>query len=260
MKDSQNSNDKLNELSPIKSMGQLLASFLVAECIIEIRGERETKIKKMAIDSLPKLQIKDSRAEALYKRYAQAVNFTPTFVYLCKIGLEDMKRYNFKKDPSVVTSVSNDTSHLQEAFGSTYAALANIDLEEHTLNVFENGIAAGEKKGRIMQTALPMLACLFHDFGKSSELRNELLGENIGRGYRAHAEVSEIYIREILAAKYHTKFEEQSIETIEKLANIVKNHHPANKKLRSDTMIAFVINSDIMARKEEIRLLKQKMK
>ena len=258
MKDSQDFK-KLTNLAPIKTIEQLLSSYLVADCIIEIRGERNHEIKKLAKDSLPKLNIKNQRAIDLYHRFSNVVNYSPTFVYLCKIGLEDMEYYEFSKDPSVVTSAQQDTSHFNDMLGSSYTLLTNISLEEHTLNVFEKGILAGEKKGRIMQTALPMLACLFHDFGKSSELRTEILGDDLGRGYKAHADVSGTYVREILANKYHKKFSEHSMETTEMLSKIVAFHHPGNNKLKNDTMIKFVIEADTVSRKEELQKIKKQL-
>jgi hypothetical protein len=252
--------EELVTLSSIGSLKQLLTSYLVAECIIEIRGERKEEIKKIAKDSLPKLNVNDERYQKVYEKFASTVNYSPTFIFLAKIGLEDMKKYQFNEDPSVVQNANQDSQHLQQAFGSTYSSLSMIDLESHTLNVFENGVDSGSKKGRIMQTAIPMLACLFHDFGKSTQIRNELIGESIGRAYRAHAEVSEMYVREVLATKYHNRFTEHSTETVELLANVVKNHHPANNRMKSDSMISFVIAADINARKQEIKEIKQKMK
>jgi len=57
-----------------------------------------------------------------------------------------MKKYHFSEDPSVIKTANTDTSHLKDAFGSSFSALAMIDLEEHTLNVFEEGINIGSKK------------------------------------------------------------------------------------------------------------------
>lgn len=259
MNDSLNSNN-LTELTQIKTIEQLLTSYLVTECIIEIRGERKKEIKTLAKDNLPKLQVKDPKCIQLYETFANIVNYSPVFTYLVKIGLEDIKKYHFNEDPSVIASANQDTSHLQQAFGSSFSALATVNLEEHTLHVFEEGITIGAQKGRVMQTALPMLACLFHDFGKSTRLRNEFLGDNIGKGYRAHAEVSEMYVREVLSIKYHSKFKEYSTETIELLSDIVKNHHPSQNKKRNDSMISMVIKADIIARKKELKAIKQAIK
>jgi len=257
--DSKKTPNPFMELKDIHSIEQLLASYIVAECIIEIRGERNTSIKKLAKDSVPKLNVPIKRYQELYERFCGLVNYSPTFLFLMSTGLEDMYKYNFSKDPSVVTSANQDTAHLSQAFGSTYSALARVNLEEHTLNVLEKGIESGEKKGRVMQTALPMIACLYHDFGKSTEIRVELVGEGIGKGYRAHAEVSQMYIREVLAIKYHQKFTEHSMEAIEQLAKVVKDHHPSHKSQKSDTMISYVIAADMDARKDEMKKIKQQV-
>jgi len=68
-----------------------------------------------------------------------------------------------------------------------------------------------------------------------------------------------MYVREILATKYHSKFKEHSMETIELLSNIVKNHHPSHNKQKKDSMISIVINADMNARKKELKKIKQQM-
>ena len=249
--------DFKNIIKPIHSLRQLVASYYVAEAIIDIRDERKNKVKKYGKDSLPQLHCENPRSKILYEKFAELVGFSPVFVFLVKRGLETIETYKFIDDPSVITQASQDTAHLSNAFGTTFASLSRINLEEHTLNVFEEGIKIGEKKGRIMQIALPMVGCLFHDFGKSSKLRNELLGEMVGKGYKAHAEVSDMYVRELLAKDYHKVFPNNSIETIELLANIVKNHHPNDRKKKSDTMISMVIQADMMARKSELAKIKK---
>jgi hypothetical protein len=108
-----------------------------------------------------------------------------------------------------------------------------------------------------MQTAIPMLGCLFHDFGKSSKIRSELLGDQIGKGYKAHADVSQMYVREILAPKFHKFLNENASETIEAISNAVQNHHPSNNKVKNDTTIKYISASDTLARKEEKKKLKQ---
>lgn len=256
MTDSQNSKKIITELKQIYSLEQLLSSYLVAECIIEIRGEREVEIKKMAKDSIPKLTTNNQVLNMLYERFAAAVNYKPTFVVLAKLGLEDIENYDFQKDPSVVTTATTDTAHLQQAFGPSYSSLSKINLFDHTLRVFKIGIEAGEKQGRVMQTAIPMLGCLFHDFGKSSKIRIDLMGDQVGKGYKAHADVSQMYIREILAPKFHKFLNENATETIEALSISVQNHHPSNNKIKNDTTIRYITAADITARKEEIAKLK----
>ncbi len=249
--------DSKNIIKPIYSLEQIVASYYVAEAILDIRDERKSKIKDFGLESLPKLNTDDPRSNQLYRRFSELVGFSPIFVFLVKKGLEDIQSYSFIDDPSVIVQASQDTAHLNTAFGTSFATLSRINLKEHTLNVFEEGIKIGEKKGRVMQIALPMIGCLFHDFGKSSKIRQELIGDSVGKGYKAHAEVSDMYVRELLAKAYHENFPNNSMETIELLGNIVKFHHPNDRRKKNDTMISMVIQADILARKGELTMIKK---
>jgi hypothetical protein len=156
-----------------------------------------------------------------------------------------------------VTSAQRDTEHLQEQFGSSFAILEKVDLETHTLNVFEIALLKAQEQGRAMQTIIPILACLYHDFGKSSLIRNEILGQNVGRGYKGHAEVSQIYINDIFQIKFSKYTKKQNSETIFKIGKIVAKHHPSTNKEKNDLLIKFVSSADSLARKQEIAYIKQ---
>jgi hypothetical protein len=103
-----------------------------------------------------------------------------------------------------------------------------------------------------MQVAIPTIACLYHDFGKSIKLRTILIGDSSGRGYRPHAEVSELFISSMLADQMKKSSPETKIpaETLKLLATIVKYHHPGQKG-KVDSGVLFVIESDMAARNKE---------
>ena len=247
----------------IASLEQLLSSYLVAESIIEIREERKVAFKKQSEDSLPKLDSPDSRAQEMYKEFSKLVGYRYPFVYMCKIAMEDMIYYDFVKDPSVVTAASQDTAHFNKeyGFGTNYTILAKVNLYDHTLNVFEEGLIQGREKGRAMQIAIPMLACLLHDFGKSNKIRSQLQGgDSIGKVYTAHAQMSGSYIKEILLPKYNKMLNEIPMETINSLARAVESHHPNNAALKKDIIISEVIKADTNARKKEFQKISKNLK
>lgn len=261
MKDHQNFKEPLNPtIKDIYSIKQLLSSYLVADAIIEIRNERKTTLNDIATKNIPKLEVNDDILQHLYATFAKLVGYRYPFVYMAKIGFEDMIKYEFIKDPSVVNNAGSDTAHLSTNFGGNYTLLSKINLFEHTLNVFNQALDKGEQQGRVIQIAIPMLASLFHDFGKSTKIRSQLVGNNVGKVYKAHAEVSSMYIKEILAPKYYNLVKEQPQETLDMLSNTVANHHPSGGKHKSDTNIAFVIEADNKARKEEFKRLQIEFK
>lgn len=246
------------KILPIKTIEQLAASYLVAEIIVDIRKELEIELEDKAIESIPKLDRNvPAELEDLYIEAAKIVKFKPQLVFLMKFAIEDMVNYAFAQDPSVIVAATNDTSHLSQSFGPTYTNLSKINLMNHTINVFSEAVVKAKSKGRSSGVILPMIGALLHDFGKSSGIRQELLGEAAARGYKAHAEVSASYISEILAIKLYNKFNEIQTDTIDVLKKIVKDHHPSNQKGKTDPAVAFVIESDHAARKKEYKDLIQ---
>lgn len=242
---------KAKKIMPIKTVEQIAASYLIAEILSEIRQEIEMSNDRHAVEFIPDLDISVSkRILDLYEESVKIVKYKPILVYMIKYSIEDMIAYNFEADPSVIVAASADTAHLQEFF-SKFTTLATVNLLDHTLNVFEEAVSSAKKTGRSSGVIIPMIAALLHDFGKSSGIRNKILGEAGSRGYKAHAEVSSSYVRDILSAKLYNKFNEIPTDTIELLSNLVKNHHPLNKKVKTDPGVAFVIASDHAARQKE---------
>lgn len=253
MKDSQNSNKK--KLKKITSVKQLLSSYLVAKALVEIRQERVTEINNIANTIKPKLITTDKAIINLFDRFSKLINYKEVLMGIAKIGLDDLDHYRFDEDPSINKAASQDTKHLSNSFGTSFALLENINLKDHTLRVFENALNEGEKKGRAIDIALPVLGALFHDFGKSSKIREEFLGSEIGKSYRNHAAVSKIYIEEKIREIYPN-----SEKTIELIEYLVDNHHPSNNNARNNAHIAFINKADMRARKTELQKLKDKMK
>jgi len=253
------SNNKENRFVTLK---QLVASYFVAKAITEIREEAEKDVKDGAKEGLPSLNVLDKTLVELYERYAELVNYVPALIILCKQALEDIEKYNFAEDPSVMVTATKDVSHLSDEFGSSYALLRNISLKEHTIGVFKRAIEVGETKGRVMQIAVPMLAALLHDFGKSTLIREELLGEEAGSGYRAHADVSKMYIDTILTKSYHKVFgDDINLDMISNLSYLVRNHHSTNRAHMSDASISFIRKRDKEVRKIEMnKVTKENLK
>lgn len=257
MTDYQNSNQKIKDIVSIK---QLASSYLIAEAIIEIREERNSIMNRMSEKNIPKLNIDNRIIQQLYLDFAKLVNYRYPFLYMAKIGFEDMIKYEFHKDPSVMVSATTDTAHLSKSLGANFTILKEINLLDHTLNVFKEGLYIGQSKGRAMQIAIPLLSCLFHDFGKSSKIREEIMGQSIGKGYRAHAEVSSQYINDILSVKYFNLVKEEPKETLSSISYAVANHHPQGRKDANDTVISIVIDADTRARKNEYAMIQKQLK
>lgn len=255
MIDSQNIESPVNKvIKDITSIDQLLGSYLVAESIIEIREERREELEALAKDSIPELDIDNEVLQDIYKDFAKLMNYNYTFVCLAKIGIEDMVKYGFQNDPSVMVSAGNDTMHLNERFGSTFSVLKEVSLLQHSLNVFNNAIETGRTKGRVMQIATPILGSLFHDFGKSEALRRDLLGEGQRPGaYKAHAEVSGMYIRERLPHSFYELTGDNPTGMLDALYYCVSNHHPKDNKQKMDINITLIRDSDMKAREAEFK-------
>ena len=181
------------------------------------------------------------------------VNFKIGLLLIAKKALEDMYNFDFSSDPSINKGASTDTEHLKQEFSTSFTMLEKINLFDHTLNVFRNGLNEAEKQGRSMQSATPLLGALMHDFGKSSKIRELLIGHDVGDVYKKHADVSKMYVEEILLKEFPN-----SDSTLDIVALLVANHHPANNKMKNNDDIRFIITADHMARKQEMRTLKKK--
>ena len=249
---------EFKKILPISSIEQLVQSHLVAEILMDIREAVHSKNLDEFKHFIPELSSNvDARGVALYTKATELFKFRPLLVYVLSYGMEDLYKYNFVNDPSVTSNGAGDTAHLNSYFGSKFTNLAQIDLLTHTLNVFEEAIRIAEQSGRGSSLSLAILGALFHDFGKSSELRKILMGEGLQKGFKPHAELSAIYIQEILLNKiYNSDIEGlYNPRMIEDLTNVVKNHHPANNKQKEDVDISFVVAADHNARKKEMNFL-----
>ena len=255
MKDSQEF--KPYKILPIKTVEQLVASYHVAEIIKEIRDEILKEEEEVISFEIPKLEAEakiSQRAIDLYEKAFNIMKFKPSYVFIAKLGIEDIYNFDFKNDPSVTTSGSADTAHLQKMFSTRFTDLSKIDLETHTLNVFEEALNQAEKSGRASSMSIAILGALFHDFGKSTKIRSTVMGSGMQRGVKAHAEVSSLYLQDLLLPKVYNVIDDSYnlTESTDRLVYIVKNHHPASAKVKEDLEVDFVVKADHNARKNEM--------
>lgn len=246
----------VRELFDVYSLYQLLSSYLVAKAIVEIRREKQKALEEEAQKLMPIPNIpEDSLFMELYKKFASLVNYNVNMCCIAQIAIEDIYKYDFKNTESI-TTVQGETEHLNEMVGKNFKKLKKISLFEHTLDVFEEAMKKGEVQRRTLQIGIPILASLIHDFGKAKEIRIKLLGSVAGArgaGYRPHAEVSGLYVEELLVHELYKRYKLSPVETLETLEMVVKNHHTTSKKLSQDKVIQFVKECDILARKKELR-------
>ena len=228
-------------------------------CLSSELSDEELKIREIILNKLKgnvynplQIDTNDKGIIDLYARFGELVDYNEEYMMIARKGLEDIEKYKFEEDSSINKNASMDTEHLRRNFSTAFAWLENINLKEHTLRVFRIAIEEGEEKGNISKLAI--LACLFHDFGKSAMLREKLLGMESSKTYRKHAAVSKIYIEEELALLF-----KDYIETINRISFLVENHHPSNNRLKMNEDILFIINVDIEARKEEIGILRNEL-
>lgn len=247
---------KRKQLYPIVSIEQVVNSYYIAKAILKIRGDLDNNINEVGLDNLPKIDVEvPDLLFKLYEETALIFKFNKYLVYMLKFAIEDMFAYNFSEDPSVNAQAQADTSHLKQYFGSTFTTLSKINLMDHTINVFEEAVKMAKIKGRSSGIAIPLLSALLHDFGKSTAIREKLDGAASSRGVKAHAEVSSTYVKELLVLKMYEQFTDIPIDTINLIAECVKNHHTSNLKQKTDQSIAFVVDADHLARKKEYNYL-----
>lgn len=246
------------KIKKIHTVEQLVSSLIIADIIVEIRDEHKLNQKETIKMLTPDLEGNISeRARKLYYKAADLMSYKPYYLYLLKYAIEDIFKYNFRKDPSVVTTSPADSAYLNSVFGSGFVGLAKINLEDHTLNVFEFAIDDALKSGRPSSMVAPILGAILHDFGKSTEIRKKIKGVAQSRSFTAHPDVSASYVRELLLTKLYNTLDDIPVEIIDGIANMVKNHHPQSDKLKGDLNIAFIIKADHSARKMEYQKIKQ---
>lgn len=251
---------KKRVILPIKTIEQLVQSHLVAEVLNDIKVAVHEQNSTSFIQAIPDLNsdIENERAKNLYNRAIKIFKFKPSLLMILKFAIEDLFYYSFEDDSSITTAGAADTQHLSLSFGSKFTDLSQIDLLTHTLNVFEEALNMAEHSGRGSTLSYAILGALMHDFGKSTKIKAQLLGTAVGKGYKPHAELSHMYISEIMMNKMYAleSNELYQPEAIESLASIVKNHHPGNAKLKADLEIGFVVKADHNARKKEFNQIR----
>jgi len=172
---------------------------------------------------------------------------------LVKFGLREVIKYKFDIDKSVNIQSATDSEYLRTQFSNSFEMFTRINLKDHTLNVFStaiNKLKNTSDKEYIKEMTLSLVATLFHDFGKSRLLRESQIGNESGKAYRKHDEVSKIYLEEDVSPRFRDLH-----ETIETISFLVENHHPSNNRMKRNNKISFIINADYEARKTELRIL-----
>jgi len=274
-KKSQKTNEKFlgKKILPIKTVEQLVTSYFIAEVILEIREILEEEVIDIGMKNIPKLDIPENfpekeKIENLYHQVSAIVKFKPEFVYTFKLAFEEMVKSNFKNDPSIFSYATNDTVHLKKMFGNDgFKYLEKVSLFEHTINVLNKAILLYQAMDRQIGLDIAIVASLLHDFGKSKSIREKLLGVQVAnnkRIYKAHAEVSAMYVNEIIKPKLEEYFKnipeilERLDSFVERLSFLTKEHHPSNAKYRKDPILNIVIQADKKAREEEYKQIIKK--
>lgn len=248
---------KIKTLKRIKTVEQVVLSYEAAIVIRKIRGDLQREEVQKALGHLPKLDIPyaHEKTQELYKRFAKKIKMKPLFVYTAKAALEDMFRYGFEKNPSVMKTGMKDSENLISSFGaSNVQKFQKISLLDHTLHVFEVALQKIDEFGRISGKEPAILAALLHDFGKSEGIHRDVLGDNVGKGYKAHQETSAIYIKTLLANKVKGIVGEENFskDVFDIIAHTVERHHSKTTKDLKDSFIVFVQKTDMAARNEEM--------
>lgn len=244
-------------LKKIHTIEQMVLSYEAAKALRKIRKEVETEEINRALGHLPKLEIPYSHEETerLYRSFAKKVKMNPVFVYTAKIALEDMFRYGFDQSPSVTKTAMRESENLTDSFGSNNVQkFMKITLFDHTLHVFAKALERIDDLGRISGKEPAILAALLHDFGKAGAIREDIMGENVGKGYKAHQEVSSMYVKTLLANKVRSIVGEENFskDVFDLIAKTVERHHSKSQKDLKDSFVTFVQKVDMIARNEEM--------
>ncbi len=242
----------------MRTIMQLVNSYYIAETIYEMRGERKiVSDTDYIFNEKWKLNVKDKRILDLYDRIIKIARKNPKIIAIVKVGFEDIENLNFKDSPSVSSNQKDNKNIRNIATMNQLELLKKINLKDHTLNVVEQ-IVKKTEKNEIYGIGQIIIACLFHDFGKSKEVRKivtpDAVSEN-SSNYKPHAEVSGMYVKDIIIEKAQQELlannENSSItETINSIADLVSNHH--NSSGRWKQKVELINEADSLARKKEI--------
>jgi len=254
--------EKANKIKPINSIEQLLHSYIIAEAIIDIRGDREKFLEKRIISSLEPLEVNDSELIEIYEQFYSIAGFNKNVANIMKIGLECLYDFNFKQDPSVPSIVSQaDKIHLVAKYGEKeFSLISRINLFDHTLNALRYAMNIARNKQKNTQLGIKILCVLFHDFGKSTEIKNKLTSSRGMIGTIAHADLSGKFVSEKLTEIYFSVFKEHApANIISQIEAAVKKHHTSNRNEMKDEFIKFVNEADFAARDFELKEIKKNL-
>lgn len=245
----------------ITSVMQLVNSYHVAETIYNMKeGKEMISDSDYVFHEKWKLESKDKRMLDLYSRIIKTVRKNVKIVAIVKVGFEEIEKLKFQDSPSV-SSNQNDNKNIRNVVTSReMELLKKIDLKKHTLDVVEE-ILKKTEKNEIYGVGIIITGCLFHDFGKSKEVRMivtpDAVSENSSK-YLPHAQVSALFVKDAIKERVKQELLEKNEnsaieETIKDIANLVENHHNSSNKWKQK--VELINNADSMARKRELKEL-----
>lgn len=240
------------------SVMQLVNSYFVAKTIHEMRGDKEiVSDSDFVFYEKWGIKTKDKRIQETFKRIVEATRRNVKIAALAKVALEAIDEFEFVKSPSV-SSNQNDNKNLRASNSlSDLDVLRKVDLRAHTLNVVEAILKETEAK-EIYGVGQIIIACILHDFGKSRKVRELVAPDSVSENsskYRPHAEVSGLYVRDVLSEKVRLLLLENDenseiSETIKQIAELVANHHNSSKQWKHK--VELINKADALARKKEL--------
>lgn len=243
------------------SIEQLVNSYFVARAIDEVRKNKKLSEVMLAgkyeffEDWLA--EVEDKELVELNQKFIEITRFNFKLAAIAKVAIEDMYEFSFINSPSV-SSNQKDSDHLRRKFTpNEFDILRKTSLFDHTKHVFKNIVEEMERK-EVYNAGGIMLAALIHDFGKSQEIRKKLTPNTTSENsseYKNHADVSSMYIKDILQEKVRNlliqqKQDAEVSKTLETISEVVENHH--NKASAFAKKIELISMADHKARKEEL--------
>lgn len=255
--------NKEHQLEDIVTVEQLVQSFYIAKEIKRIQNQNHLDlINQEDYNFYEKFKpdISNIEVQQLFERFIKLARHNEKLTILCKVALEDIFKHNFIHDPSISEN-RLDYKHLTHNFNQTeFATLKKINLEEHTINVFRKIIEIMEEND-IYDAGVYMLAALLHDFGKSSEIREDIAPGSSNpnsTSYKQHWEVSAEYVRNRLKEEGQRELKKFKIDpeikqTITIIADLVAHHHDKSKAWQKK--IQYINLADHAARIDEVKSL-----
>lgn len=193
------------------------------------------------------------------------VKYNPERVSIAYTAIKSMlTTFDFAHSASVSNA---DSSHLTQRYGDDYKKLAKVNLLFHTIHVYKNAVEKIAPNGHLkVQNASEMLlACLLHDFGKSSKVQELLKTYSSKQLPTSHPSLSAMYVNlalfrqldemfERLAAKNNVqrKYKDDFEAIMREIADLVEQHHISSDNSKFNAQIEFIKSCDHEARRDEL--------